>query len=394
MKRKLYGLLSLWLAVLMILTSLTAFAESEALTIFLYKGTEPIEYGDYVDLSDESLVSEGIFEEIPDFKDDEAIDAQLKVLDKLPEAPDGSKLGGWILWTRGSGMIDPIEYEGADAKLSDTEYFSAKYLEPVWTEILYEITKQPTVEDPSVEVNIPDDVKAYQWYALESFPEEGDELDLSNPLDEQTEAELTEPENGVYFCEITFDDETKLYSDIIEIETVAAPEFTPGGKTFTSRYIEVRLSCETPDAIIYYTTDGSDPVEDGIEYDDEITIRKTTTIKAYAVKEGMIDSEVVSERYKKRSSSGSSSGGGGVSIKTYTVTFDSNGGMPVDSQYVRSNNVVTKPKAPTKGSLTFDGWYTDEALTKEYDFTTPVSKSFTLYAKWSDEGDSSRYGGK
>ena len=38
--------------------------------------------------------------------------------------------------------------------------------------------------------------------------------------------------------------------------------------------------------------------------------------------------------------------------------------------------------APTKDGYTFDGWYTDKALTTAYDFDTKVTKSFTLYAKW------------
>ena len=42
------------------------------------------------------------------------------------------------------------------------------------------------------------------------------------------------------------------------------------------------------------------------------------------------------------------------------------------------------PKAPTKVGFMFDGWYTDKALTTKYDFATPVTKGFTLYAKWAE----------
>ena len=58
---------------------------------------------------------------------------------------------------------------------------------------------------------------------------------------------------------------------------------------------KVSLSTDTPDASIYYTLDGSIPTqESAILYDDEspIIIDDDTTIKAIAVKEGMLPSEV------------------------------------------------------------------------------------------------------
>ncbi|ABI68077.1 Ig-like domain-containing protein [Syntrophomonas wolfei] len=62
---------------------------------------------------------------------------------------------------------------------------------------------------------------------------------------------------------------------------------------------ELILSCENG-AIIYFTTDGSDPRTSGtrIIYNGAFTISTNTTIKAYAKKEGMVDSEVVCFTYK------------------------------------------------------------------------------------------------
>ena len=37
---------------------------------------------------------------------------------------------------------------------------------------------------------------------------------------------------------------------------------------------------------------------------------------------------------------------------------------------------------PTREGYAFVGWYSDEQFTNKYDFTTPVTSSFTLYAKW------------
>ncbi|KLU59000.1 N-acetylmuramoyl-L-alanine amidase LytC precursor [Peptococcaceae bacterium CEB3] len=66
-----------------------------------------------------------------------------------------------------------------------------------------------------------------------------------------------------------------------------------------------------------------------------------------------------------------------------TVTFNSNGGSEVASQTVNYNNAAAKPSDPTKTGYTFVGWYTDSALTKAFDFGTPITGDITLYAMWS-----------
>ncbi len=68
--------------------------------------------------------------------------------------------------------------------------------------------------------------------------------------------------------------------------------------------------------------------------------------------------------------------------KTYTVTFDTNGGSAVSAQSVKAGECAKEPTAPTKGELYFAGWYADSALTVPYDFGTPVTGDITLYAKW------------
>ncbi|MCL1873256.1 MAG: S-layer homology domain-containing protein, partial [Clostridiales bacterium] len=78
---------------------------------------------------------------------------------------------------------------------------------------------------------------------------------------------------------------------------------------------------------------------------------------------------------------------GGGSTVSYIVTFNSNGGSAVTSKTVTENTKVAKPADPTKEDLFFAGWYTDAALTTAYNFDALVTKSFTLYAKWTDEED-------
>ncbi|MDR2712583.1 MAG: InlB B-repeat-containing protein [Clostridiales bacterium] len=69
-------------------------------------------------------------------------------------------------------------------------------------------------------------------------------------------------------------------------------------------------------------------------------------------------------------------------IKTYTVTFDSNGGSAVESQTVDHGSKVIKPVDPSKTGYGFLNWYSDEDCTVLYDFDTPVTSNFTLFAKW------------
>ncbi|MDR1158621.1 MAG: InlB B-repeat-containing protein, partial [Oscillospiraceae bacterium] len=83
----------------------------------------------------------------------------------------------------------------------------------------------------------------------------------------------------------------------------------------------------------------------------------------------------------------SSSSSGGSPVTTYRVTFNSQGGSAVTAQTVTSGRAATKPADPTREGYTFDGWYTDAAGTTAYNFSTLVTASITLYAKWTaDDG--------
>ena len=82
---------------------------------------------------------------------------------------------------------------------------------------------------------------------------------------------------------------------------------------------------------------------------------------------------------------GSKSGGGSGRTKRYTVSFNTNGGNKITSQTVAKDNSAKEPTAPIKENFEFAGWYTDKELTTKYDFTEKVTKSFTLYAKWTEQ---------
>lgn len=71
----------------------------------------------------------------------------------------------------------------------------------------------------------------------------------------------------------------------------------------------------------------------------------------------------------------------GYATTYYDVIFDSNGGTAVDTQKnVQYGTTATKPENPTREGYRFLGWFTKDG--KAFDFSTPITKSMTLTAKW------------
>lgn len=81
--------------------------------------------------------------------------------------------------------------------------------------------------------------------------------------------------------------------------TVATPVISPGSGTYSDD-IMVTITCETADAIIYYTTDGSDPSTNSTSYSSPFQISGNGTtwiVRAIAVKSGMDNSAEASATY-------------------------------------------------------------------------------------------------
>lgn len=80
------------------------------------------------------------------------------------------------------------------------------------------------------------------------------------------------------------------------IPAVATPTFTPEGGEYTEAQ-SVTIACTTEGATIYYTLDGTDPTTESTVYTAAFELSETTTVKALAAKEGMLNSEIVSATY-------------------------------------------------------------------------------------------------
>lgn len=74
----------------------------------------------------------------------------------------------------------------------------------------------------------------------------------------------------------------------------------------------------------------------------------------------------------------------GWKLDGYEVKFNSRGGSNVAPQIFGKNEagIVEVPVAPEKTGYNFAGWYKESKCETPYDFTTPVTASITLYAKW------------
>ena len=87
-----------------------------------------------------------------------------------------------------------------------------------------------------------------------------------------------------------FDSETATTTFTREWYTAETPVIEPTEAEFANVSQEVSIACATDGAAIYYTTDGSDPAENGLEYKRPFTIYKSCIVKAIAKKYDWKDS--------------------------------------------------------------------------------------------------------
>ena len=129
-----------------------------------------------------------------------------------------------------------------------------------------------------------------------------------------------------------------------------------GADKFSDR-TEVTITATTG-AIIYYTTDDTVPTNRSKKYDTPITLTETTTIKAIAIEDGHIMSDVVGMAFTKESSGGSSSDGGtsgGSSSGGSSSGSSSSGGSTDSGSETAPPQEDNKNKTTTKTETREDG---------------------------------------
>lgn len=95
-------------------------------------------------------------------------------------------------------------------------------------------------------------------------------------------------------------DEASAQGVILPAGTVAPPKASPDTRNILSGTL-ITLSAATTDSEIFYTVDGSPPDRSSRKYTGPIPVTGDSgdfvTVKAFAVKTGMVDSEVMEQRY-------------------------------------------------------------------------------------------------
>ncbi|MBO2524966.1 MAG: hypothetical protein CW341_04615 [Bacteroidetes bacterium] len=82
----------------------------------------------------------------------------------------------------------------------------------------------------------------------------------------------------------------------VVVNVVETPVIAPNGGTYYEAF-DATITCATADAVIRYTTDGTEPTETSTVYTAPVTINATTTLKAKAWKTGMEASLMAAATY-------------------------------------------------------------------------------------------------
>jgi uncharacterized repeat protein (TIGR02543 family) len=74
-----------------------------------------------------------------------------------------------------------------------------------------------------------------------------------------------------------------------------------------------------------------------------------------------------------------------LEVLMVTITFDSNGGSPIDSLTLTTGSPFNAPFPPTKPGFAFGGWFLDDGIfLNQYLFTIVPEVNLSLHAKWID----------
>ena len=126
---------------------------------------------------------------------------------------------------------------------------------------------------------------------------------------------------------------------------------------------QVELHADDDEAAIYYTTDGSTPTQESLRYTEPIVIDESMTVRAVAMHEDYLMSDMLS--------------------RTYTVLRTSVGATPLTTNRLVAGNEVSLTASPSGSRIyyTTDGTEPTEAQGTLYTSPIVVEKTFVLKAK-------------
>ncbi len=140
----------------------------------------------------------------------------------------------------------------------------------------------------------------------------------------------------------------------------------------------VTFSCEDENAVIYYTTDGQNPLDFGTEYTGEFTIDFSCELKFAASSLGKNDSETFSRLIAVND---------GINEDMHIVNFCGQSWDKTQSIMVKHGDLISFESSDlTMKGHTFGGVYTDNEFTTAWNLETDtVMSSMDLYFKWDAE---------
>lgn len=144
------------------------------------------------------------------------------------------------------------------------------------------------------------------------------------------------------------------------LDVVSDPYFSPEAGTYQSTQY-VTIESDTENAIIYYTVDGTDPNNTSEIYVDPIEVSNSVIIRAIAVKDGFVDSEVVEAEY--------------IISEPVAVTFYNNG-VVMDVYTIAQGSVIGElPAVVPPDGYSFKGWTEDVIETYSHVSPSMISPS-------------------
>ncbi|MDO5478922.1 MAG: S-layer homology domain-containing protein [Clostridia bacterium] len=395
MKKKLKGLISIYLAVIMALSmALSAFAANPAM---LYTGDEAIEVNDNKDHSE--------FDEI-NINFSKKLNKQIDVT-----VPDNHEHTGWKIWeaNESGGLNFYNEPDEVDVDFTVTEDYYNEIvdfgylfvIEPVFTEkhdhsYIYEADGAAITESydcgctghtETAEIKAPDDL-VYNGKAKKATVSYSDNWQGGT-------LEITYDPSDIINCgsiEASIEKDGEVASVTYEIAEKPVDEEIDLAKPRANRTPVTALETDEYNATVSW-----EPlVDEKFAYETVYTATIEITAKTNYTTEGVEFTvpgaddvsqagDTVTAIFPKTGKKHTGSTGGDTGPRTYNIQFESNGGSYVKIQSVEEGKKVIEPEDPTKEGAEFAGWHIDSELTEEYDFDEKVTKGFTLYAGWTED---------
>ena len=146
-----------------------------------------------------------------------------------------------------------------------------------------------------------------------------------------------------------------------------APVITPDGGSYAEAQT-VTITADSADAAIYYTLDGSDPLN-GTLYTGPFTLEQSAVVRAVAVRGNCVSAETRVEFTIE-------------TVHNAVLSFVSNGGSVVERVELPVGTALDLSAYVTeREGYDFTGWYLDAALTQPITSLT-LEADTTVYAGW------------